>query len=489
MLFNSFEFYLAFLPLTIIGFFLTMGFLPDGRRIGIWFLSLASIAFYAWWNAYFILLILAEIVFSFLIGRQLSRSDLAPTARRALLGFSIALILVVLGYFKYTNFLLGSVSALLGRDFTPFAIILPLGISFHTFQQIAYLVDAYRRQAPRYRFADFCLFVTFFPQLIAGPIVHHYEALPQIAHKNFGRFRSLDLAVGLAIFACGLAKKTLIADNLAPLANGVFAQAQNGAEIGTSAAWMGALAYTLQLYFDFSGYSDMAIGLARIFGIRFPANFDSPYKALTIADFWRRWHITLSRFLRDYLYIPLGGNRRGKARQIGNLLLTMLLGGLWHGAGWTFVIWGALHGLYLALCHLWSEFSPWRLPRPLAWALTLIAVILAWVFFRADRPETAIALIGAMLHPGGGTAGSLADWALIAGSALLALAAPNTQQIFARYRPNLSRPRPYRPFSPHFGRVFEWRPNWVWGLLGGVLTAAGLAAIFGWKSEFLYFQF
>ena len=324
MLFNSFIFLAAFLPVTLAAFYLSARW--AGTSAAMFVLTVASILFYAYWSPIYILLILAEIGFSFLMGRALTRPKLDPGLRRALIVGSIGLLLVTLGYFKYTNMLLSGLNSLTGTSFAYLAIILPLGISFHTFQQIAYLVDAYKGRAPRYQFREFALFVVFFPQLIAGPIVHHYELIPQFSRPRWIRFIPENLLVGCSYFALGLFKKTMIADCLAQIATPVFDNAAAGLPVTSLQAWLGTLAYTLQIYFDFSGYSDMAIGLSWMFNIRLPFNFDSPYKARSISDFWRRWHISLSSWLRDYLYIPLGGSREGAARTYRNLLLTMLIG-------------------------------------------------------------------------------------------------------------------------------------------------------------------
>jgi alginate O-acetyltransferase complex protein AlgI len=493
MLFNSFEFLFAFLPATLLIFFL-LG-CTSRREIAIGFLSLASIFFYAWWNPVYVLLILAEVIFSFLIGRQLERIDLEPRTRRLIIFGAIAVILTVLGYFKYANFFLGISNHLIGTEWSLGHIILPLGISFHSFQQIAYLVDAYRRRARHYSFLDYCLFVTFFPQLIAGPIVHHYEAIPQIAAPGMMKPRSINLIVGLSIFGIGLFKKTVIADSLAQIATPVFDAAAIGTTLTLAEGWMAALAYTLQLYFDFSAYSDMAIGLSRMFNIRLPANFYSPYKALNIADFWRRWHMTLSRFLRDYLYFPLGGNRCGRARQLANLMITMLLGGLWHGAGWTFIVWGALHGAYLVIQRLWSGFGI-RLPKPLAWGLTMLSVIVAWVYFRAADVTSAHALLGSMFGVQGLSLktphidGLPADgWPFIITAGLIALLAPNTIELFGRYGATLKLVTLVKRRLGQIERRLQWRPTMAWALGTGCIATAGAVAILGWQSEFLYFQF
>ncbi|MFH2135460.1 MAG: MBOAT family O-acyltransferase, partial [Pseudomonadota bacterium] len=325
-----------------------------------------------------------------------------------LLTFAITANLLLLAYYKYANFCLSSVNDLAGSSLSLGEIILPLGISFFTFTQIAFLVDTWQGKVKEYNFVHYVLFVTYFPHLIAGPVLHHKDMMPQFAHASTYRINWDNVATGLLLFTLGLCKKVLLADSLAPYATAIFDGAQHGLSTGILPtiyeAWSGALAYTLQIYFDFSGYTDMALGIALMFNIRLPINFNSPYKATSIIDFWRRWHITLSTFLRDYLYIPLGGNRKGKMRRYGNLLATMLLGGLWHGAGWTFVVWGALHGVYLTINHLWRELVS---ERYLRWApgwlstltggtLTFIAVVAAWVVFRADNMPQAMVMLNAM---------------------------------------------------------------------------------------------
>jgi D-alanyl-lipoteichoic acid acyltransferase DltB (MBOAT superfamily) len=367
-------------------------------------------------------------------------------------------------------------------------VILPLAISFYTFQQIAFLVDAYRGETGRPRLRDYALFVSFFPQLIAGPIVMHRELLPQLRRPDLGP-TAARLAPGLTLFLVGLGKKVLVADALAPVADPVFAAAAAGEALAASDAWGAALAYTFQLYFDFSGYSDMAIGLAWMFGIRLPFNFDSPYKATSVVDFWRRWHVTLSRFLRLYLYVPLGGNRRGPARRHLNLMLTMLLGGLWHGAGWNFVLWGGLHGVYLVINHGWRALRARRsgagpapgnaaVGRALARALTFAAVVVAWVFFRAETTPAALGMLGAMAGLGAGAApATLAPvtWAALAALLVGAWALPNSQQ-WLGLAPEDGRPR------------LVWRPSLGWALAVGVVALAAVVDLFE-SAEFIYFRF
>jgi D-alanyl-lipoteichoic acid acyltransferase DltB (MBOAT superfamily) len=374
-----------------------------------------------------------------------------------------------------------------------------LGISFFTFTQIAYLVDAYCGITKEYNLLDYCLFVVFFPHLIAGPIIHHKDVIPQFSQPRIFRLDPENLAVGLTVFVFGLFKKTVLADGIAKWSSPVFDLAKNGADLGFYQAWGGALAYTLQIYFDFSGYSDMAIGLSKMFGVRFPVNFNSPYQAVNIIEFWRRWHMTLSRFLRDYLYFSLGGNRRGPARRYVNLFATMLLGGLWHGAGWTFVIWGGLHGVYLMVNHGWHAL--WKrlghdsnratLPGIItARIVTFLAVVLAWVFFRAETVTAATTILKAMARvseiiPGGAAEikGVTRQLLWTVGMLAIVWVAPNTQHILARSKPAWD-----SPASPPDVRCWEWRPNRCWAV---VLSALFLVAVMHLCkiTEFLYFQF
>src|SRR3984885_3576772 len=349
MLFSSYTFLFQFLPAVVLAFAAARRHSP---RAGILVLAGASLFFYGAWRPVYLLLLLASIAANFSLG--LLMED--PRRRRAIGMLGVALNLALLGYFKYTDFIFGSIHALSGVPLPSLDIVLPLGISFFTFQQIAYLVDVMRGARVERDIVSYTLFVSFFPHLIAGPLVHHAEMIPQFKRARSGR-SSVLAARGLAIFAAGLFKKVVIADNLAQFVSPVFAHLDAGGGVTTPWAWLATLAYTLQIYFHFSRHFDMAIGLALLFGIRLPVNFRSPYQALSIVEFWRRWHITLSRFLRDYLYIPLGGNRLGEQRRYLNLMVTMLLGGLWHGAGWTFLIWGGLHGVYLCVNHLWQA---WR---------------------------------------------------------------------------------------------------------------------------------
>jgi alginate O-acetyltransferase complex protein AlgI len=500
MLFSSYTFLFQFLPATVLAFAAARRHSP---RAGIMVLAGASLFFYGAWRPVYLLLLIVSIAANFALGLRMED----PLRRRAIGTFGVALNLAVLCYFKYTNFIFDSLNTLTGAPLPFVNIVLPLGISFFTFQQIAYLVDVMRGVKVERDIVSYTLFVSFFPHLIAGPLVHHAEMIPQFKRGRTGRSAVL-AARGLAIFAAGLFKKVVIADNLAQFVSPVFAHLDAGGGVTTPWAWLATLAYSLQIYFDFSGYSDMAIGLALLFGIRLPVNFRSPYRAISIIEFWRRWHITLSRFLRDYLYIPLGGNRLGEPRRYINLLVTMLLGGLWHGAGWNFLVWGGLHGIYLCINHLWHA---WRGDKKYApatglaakvcsWAITFFAVVIAWVFFRARTADGAWQMLGGLFGFEGGSSAYASSGILrlmdlpvlvgderlllIGGGAValalaIALSLPNVPQLFGY--------REYR-HAPEKASLLRWRPNGAWALL----TALALAiSLFGmWQRlEFLYFQF
>ena len=412
MLFNSPVFLFAYLPVTLFGFFLTARL---GASSALAWLTAASVVFYGWWNVAWVPLMLASIGFNYVAARTVaarlagvSASGWTRIPARAVLICAITVDLAALVYFKYASFVVDTVARLSGTSWRWPAGELPLGISFFTFTQIAFLVDVYQRRAVDFSPVRYGLFVTYFPHLIAGPILHHREMMPQFERADIFRFSATRLADGLVMFVLGLFKKAVLADTFAGYASPAFAAAGTHA-LSLFEAWGAALSYTLQIYFDFSGYSDMAIGLALMIGVQLPMNFRSPYRSRNIAEFWRRWHMTLSRFLRDYLYIPLGGNRHGLARQQASLMITMLLGGLWHGAGWTFVIWGGLHGAYLMAYHAWRRAAGrvGRLGRPaplvgvamapLAWLATFLAVVIAWVFFRATDLRSAMSVLHGMV--------------------------------------------------------------------------------------------
>jgi D-alanyl-lipoteichoic acid acyltransferase DltB (MBOAT superfamily) len=334
------------------------------------------------------------MLFNYVVGNNLNKENFRGGGGfcKSILTVGIIANLALLGYFKYTDFLIENINFLSDSNIPTLNLALPLAISFFTFQQIAYLVDSYRQETKEYDFLNYSLFVTFFPQLIAGPIVHHKEMMPQFAKTRNKVKNYKNIAMGLFIFSIGLFKKVVIADTFAVWANAGFDTATT---LNLFEAWATSLSYTFQLYFDFSGYTDMAIGLALLFNIRLPVNFNSPYKATNIQDFWRRWHITLSRFLKDYVYIPLGGNRKGEFRTYNNLLATFIIGGIWHGAGWTFVFWGFLHGIALVIHRAWSKLG-FKIWTWLAWLITFNFINIAWVFFRAKEWDDAVKVLGSM---------------------------------------------------------------------------------------------
>ncbi|WP_038035282.1 MBOAT family protein [Thermopetrobacter sp. TC1] len=398
MLFSSPVFIFGFLPIVLL---LLFTFFKSSKSLQKYLLIFASLFFYGWWNSNYVALILFSVLANFIFG-YLVLTQKNPSSFKWMLA-GVGFNLILLGYYKYFDFFIENLNFLFSSNFSLMHIILPLGISFFTFQQIAYLVDAWKGEIKKenHKFGDYMLFVTFFPQLIAGPIVHHKEMMPQFA-KNLKLNIDYFLA-GCSLFTIGLFKKLIIADSLGPIANNVFARADAGETLLAVESAIGVLAYTFQLYFDFSGYSDMALGLGLMMGIRLPINFNSPYKATSIIDFWRRWHMTLSRFLRDYLYIPLGGNIKGEARRYVNIMITMLLGGLWHGASWNFVIWGGLHGLMLLFNHAWlnvrKSMQLKGLPKVLAVVITFVAVAMAWTFFRAETFSGALNILKSLINP------------------------------------------------------------------------------------------
>jgi len=392
LFFNSYEFIFFFLPITFfIYFYLNKKRLTEASKA---FLVFASLFFYSWWNIIYLPLILVSMLVNYTVGRELSTytSKSRNYSPKMILGVGIIFNLALLGYFKYADFFITNLNKVFHSEVSLLNLALPLAISFYTFQQIAYLVDSYRKETKEYDFLNYAVFVTFFPQLIAGPIVHHSEMMPQFAQLKNKVKNYHNIALGLFIFSLGLFKKVIIADSFAVWATQGFDVAE---QLNMLEAWVTSLSYSFQLYFDFSGYTDMAIGIALLFNIKIPMNFFSPYKATNIQDFWRRWHITLSRFLKEYLYIPLGGNRKGEIRTYANLFTTFLLGGIWHGAGWTFVLWGALHGFALVIHRAWKKLG-FKMNTFLAWFITFNFINIAWVFFRALNFESAIKVLKGM---------------------------------------------------------------------------------------------
>ena len=520
MLFNSFIFVFGFLPVALL---LTYGARYLGRQQAI-VLTVLSLVYYAWWRPVQLPILLASIVFNFAVGRLIQNAFAAGRTKSVRLWLVIGLVvdLAALGWFKYANFVADNLAALAGTQSTLPKIALPLAISFFTFQKIAYLVDSARGEAKRMSFREFALFASFFPQLLAGPIVHYKEMVPQFDSRRFGRLDWRNILVGLVIFAIGLFKKTVIADTLYPHVTSLFAMPGQGEKLGMIGAWTAALTFTVQLYFDFSGYSDMAIGTARMLGIKLPLNFHSPLRASNIADYWRRWHMTLQRFIVAYLFQPLSLplNRWAAMRGLSAwpmfivgvgvpTLVTFIAVGAWHGAGWTFIVFGVMHAVYINAHEAVSEFhkqrrrklkklgrpAPTPLPGHAVWArgLTLLAVIYANVMFKAHTVGDAVSIWKGMTGLNGvdlAEAGHLLGWGLAASLAvglLLVFMAPNTQQIMGRFDPAWN----WRDWR-EVGRAplsWTWRPNAA-GLLfaGGVLFIAVMFIQRG-QAVFLYFNF
>ena len=542
MLFNSSEFLFIFLPVTLSGFYL-LGTMS--RTWAIRWLILASLVFYAWWRPVNVLIIAPSIVINFTLARillQLNEGGGSPRLSKAILLLGISFNVVFLGYFKYTDFLFSTINDVYGANLVLRHIILPLGISFITFQKIAFLVDIQAGRVKSFTFRDYCIFVLFFPQLIAGPIVHYREMMPQF-HAASCQFDKENVAVGLTLLSFGLFKKVVFADNIALFVTPIYDHAAAGGGTSFLLAWMAAIGFTLQIYFDFSGYSDMALGLARFFGIRLPQNFNSPLRASSIIDFWLRWHMTLTRFLTGYIYNPLllwltrrrlakgkpgfGGRNTTVGAFVYLLmfptLITMLISGLWHGAGYGFIFWGLLHGVYLAINHgwrlvasrLWPDRQSYvRIMEPVGAVLTFVSVAVAMVFFRSPTMTSAMDLVkgiiglngialpqavfngigplASMLHAVGVTAESwsiqdfakTAIWIFIL--MFVALACPNTLQIMARYEPALGvKPKPTKLAM---GRILEWNASLPWAIAVSATAAITIASM-GGPSEFLYWQF
>lgn len=516
MLFHEPVFVYVFLPINLF-VFLALSKMAPMRAPMIW-LGLTSIVFYSWWKPVYAPLLIGSVLVNYAFGRALMRT---PGSRRGrgFLGVAIGADLLVLSTFKYSGFFAESLNRLTGWTMPVVHLDLPLGVSFFTFLQIAYLVDCWTGRAKDASFGPYFLFVTFFPHLIAGPLVHHSELMPQFTRRIEGVWEHL--SVGTVIFVIGLFKKIVIAEQMGAWADGFFAATGGGVPCLVE-SWLGALFFAFQIYFDFSAYSDMAIGLSRMFGIWLPVNFDSPYKATSIIDFWRRWHMTLSRFLRDYLYFPLGGNRKGSGRRYLNLMIVMLMAGLWHGAAWKFVLWGGLHGIYLMVNHGWRKlmeigpFRSLRLPPFVGLTLTFAATVVAWVPFRASDIRETWAILCGMFGLNGitlpahylsllGTLGKKLETAGVVfgvipgyggGVQLLWLAGmlgfvwllPNTQEILGRYRPALGFDGG-RTEGPLL-RLLAWRPDPRIATVVGVVAAfLFLKVIQGRPGEFIYFQF
>lgn len=387
MLFNSHVFIFGFLPIVFIVYFIFRKIdLVAGAKI---WLVFSSLFFYSWWNPVYLPILLGSIITNFLFGKTIEK----VSYKKIILTIGIIFNVALLGYFKYVDFFIANVNMIFDTNFSLLHVALPLAISFFTFQQIAYLVDTYKGEAKKYSFLNYALFVTFFPQLIAGPIVHHKEMMPQFETLSARFVRAKNVVLGSFIFFIGLFKKTVIADTFAIYASDGFGRPET---LTLIEGWIVSLSYSFQIYFDFSAYSDMAIGLALLFNIKLPINFNSPYKALNIQDFWRRWHMTLGRFLTKYIYIPLGGNRISESRTLFNIMIVFGISGFWHGAGWTFVVWGLLHGVASVIHRLWRKLAI-DMPKWLAWFITFQFVNVAWVFFRAESFQDALHVLKAMV--------------------------------------------------------------------------------------------
>ena len=540
MLFNSYVFVFGFLPVALIGFYV-LG--ARRREWALLWLTAASLFFYAWWRPINVLLIAPSILINYGLARALERTGEAnPFRAKMLLIAGILFNLCFLGYFKYLNFFESSLNDAFGAGFVLTQLILPLGISFITFQKIAFLVDVHGGRVNRFSLADYGLFVLFFPQLVAGPIVHYREMMPQFRAATC-RFDPENVAVGVSLFFFGLAKKLILADPLGQLVTPLYAQAAAGTPQSATDAWIAALGFTLQIYFDFAGYSDMALGLARFFGIKLPVNFNSPLKATNIIDFWLRWHVSLTRFLTAYIYNPLTltlTRRRmakgkpifgGRNTSLGAFLtllamptlLTMLISGLWHGAGYTYVLWGLLHGVFLCINHAWKLIRPriWsnaklynRRMAPIGFVLTFISVTAAMVLFRAPTASAALVLWKGMIGLYGVTLpqavysrlGAAAGWlaaigvrpAWTSGSLLveaavriglllvIALLMPNTLQMLAAFEPAIG-VKPGKTPS-RLTRALTWAPTATWAIGLACVSLAGILSL-GELSEFLYWQF
>lgn len=543
MLFNSYQFVFCFLPIALAGF-AWFGSLGKPKACLVW-LAAASVAFYAWWNPVNLLIIAPSVLANYILARALLRwGDDRPGWAQAALVLGILGNLAFLSYFKYKNFFLEISNDALGTDFVFTQIVLPLGISFITFQKIAFLVDVYTGRVRAFTFQSYSLFVFFFPQLIAGPIVHYREMMPQF-DKSTGRVSGQDIAVGLGLFSLGLFKKVILADGIAVHVSPIYATAASGQPVTLLYAWLATVGFTLQVYFDFSGYSEMALGAARLFGIRLPMNFNSPLRATSIIDFWGRWHVTLVRFLTDYVFNPMAfaitrarlSKRKsvlaGHGSSVGAFfwvlivptMVTMLLSGLWHGAGYGYIVWGLLHGSYLVINHTWNTYRPqaWsacamysRVMAPVGLVLTFVGVVLAMAFFRAPTIGGGMNMAAGMFGFNGvslpmAIGNQLAPWlpsfvalewtsgkgfvqGVIWTVLLLAVAwcLPNTLEIFSRYAPALgftgqggtAALRKLR----RLGLSLQWEPSVRWATAVAFFAAIGIIAL-GQPTEFLYWQF
>lgn len=477
MLFISYVYILVFLPVALVVFYALIKRQRVAMALG-WLVA-ASLFFYGWWNPQYLVLIVSSVLFNFFLGHRMSLR--APGSAKLELALALLGNIGLLGYFKYANFFVEAGNQIFGSSYHLETIILPLAISFFTLQQVGYVVDAYRGKAPPYQFLHYCLFVVFFPQLIAGPIVHHRKLIPQFAAEKLARFDVNNMALGVSIFFVGMFKKVFIADSLIPWVAAAF-DTPTGEALGLWEAWIGTYAYSFQLYFDFSGYSDMAIGAALLFNIRLPVNFNSPYKAASIREIWRHWHITLSDFVMRYVYGSLGSNKKGAARQYVNLFIAFLVTGIWHGAGWTFVVFGCMHGSAVLLHQAFKDLGG-GMPRWLGVLLTYNFWTLALVVFRSPDMAHATHVYSTMFGGGGWMLPTISQvfsfsWLLVLLGFVWML--PNTAEVYRE------------PRGDAVGSFWRWEPSARWGYFMAAIALLLLYRPLGQMNAdqaFIYFQF
>ena len=503
MSFTSLTFIFVFLPVAYLAFVLSHKY--GGTKLAVYALAAISLIFYAMFGTQLLLVLLVSMVFNFAMGSAISHLGNQPTVAKNLLLGGVAANLGLLGYLKYTNFFIDMSNQIAGTGFTHYDIAVPLGVSFFTFVQIGYLIDAFNGQLVKHDFVRYIVFTAFFPCVTAGPLVMQREMMEQLSNPQLKAFDVKRVTIGVTMFAMGLFKKVVLADSIAPFADSVFNAAHSGVALDAATAWIGALSYTLQLYFDFSGYSDMAIGLATIFAIKLPLNFNSPFKATNISDFWRRWHMTMTRFFTAYLYsgMAMYGMRTGMAWRLGPVgrfmlvaalpsIFTFMIAGVWHGSGWTFVIYGVLHGIAIATFLAWREFSGITLPSPLAWLITMVTVVCGLVMFRAADVETAMRVLGHMTmlasEPVGAvtlTIDSAQALSMIVIFGAITLLLPNTQQILHHEWPVVdSKPDE----TAAAAGLVAWRPGFGTAFVTACIFTIGIASI-GSSSGFLYYKF
>lgn len=507
MLFHSIDFIFGFLPICFVGFVVIQKYW--GTRASLFWLAIASIFFYGQWSAAHAVLLIGSVTVNFFLCRLMLATDSRDRLRRQIFFGSIAANLGLLGYLKYMNFFIDNVNAVSGADYTHINVLIPVGVSFFTFIQIGFLVEVYNRQVKQVRFIDYFVFGSFFSYITAGPLVLQRDMIPQFDAKNENPLNATRIAVAVTVFSIGLFKKLALADSIAPYADTVFDGVAGGALPSSSLAWIGALAYTAQLYFDFSGYSDMALGIGLLFNLKLPLNFNSPLKATSITDFWRRWHMTMTRFFTNYLFSPLavtntrraliykyGPVRRFLATVAVPVIFTFLLAGIWHGAGWTFVVFGLIHGVALAINHAWVRSNAPKLPAGFCWILTMFVVIAGLVVFRAPDLTVATTILQAMALPDLSVLGWLepaaageinyADAiALITLLFAIILTMPNTQQLMHGYEIS-SDERDEE--EAQTGRWVRWKPSPKWALASACILTVGLSLATG-DTQFIYYQF